>query len=239
MAAAGFETSQPGTALSCWTELLAHRARWLFPLQVRALQRLVVVAPHPDDETLGAGGLIHTWIQHQRPVTAVSVTDGEASNPTRRDLADVRQRELQRALAMLGGPSITRVRLGLPDGRVRRWTRSLRTLLRPLFSESVIVAPFERDGHPDHEAVGRVCCRLAAAQATVLARYPIWAWHQAEPQRFIDYEWLRFPLSMAARRVKKRAIHCFESQLGGPQRSAILPGHVLEYFAQPEEAFVL
>src|ERR1700761_4240360 len=91
----GFDTTQPGTAESRWQEALLGR-EWL-PEQ----GLLIVVAPHPDDETLGAGGLIHTWARHELPIVIISVTDGEAACPEVPDLAAVRQAELQQALAAL------------------------------------------------------------------------------------------------------------------------------------------
>ena len=82
--------------------------------------RLVVVAPHPDDEILAAGGLMRWTAHHQREVVVVAVTDGEASHASSdrvgaAELREWRARERTEALARLGVPEVTLHRLGAPD----------------------------------------------------------------------------------------------------------------------------
>ena len=92
--------------------------------------RLLVISPHPDDETLGASGLIQRVLRTGGAVTVVGVTSGdgypegvELSNRITRPTAEdyrgygkVRLEEAWRALAMLGVPESGRVFLGFPDG---------------------------------------------------------------------------------------------------------------------------
>ncbi len=96
----------------------------------------------PDDETLGAGGLIHGWARRELPIVIISVTDGEAACPEVAGLADVRQAELRRALATLGAPRARIVRLQIPDGRISEHRAlladTLRSIVRP---NATIVAP--------------------------------------------------------------------------------------------------
>jgi len=77
--------------------------------------RLVVVAPHPDDETLGVGGCMAAFAAAGGDVLVVSVTDGEAAPVSCTDLPAVRRRELSMAVDCLA-PSARIERLGLPDG---------------------------------------------------------------------------------------------------------------------------
>jgi LmbE family N-acetylglucosaminyl deacetylase len=65
-------------------------------------QKSTVVAPHPDDETLAAGGLIATQRSRHLPVTLLAVTDGEAAYPDVPDLARTRRLEQARAAVALG-----------------------------------------------------------------------------------------------------------------------------------------
>ncbi len=67
-------------------------------------RRLLVVAPHPDDEVLAAGGLMARILRQPGTVHVVVATDGEAGvNRTRApDLGDARRGETRRALADLG-----------------------------------------------------------------------------------------------------------------------------------------
>ena len=229
----GFDTSLPGTPLSCWEAL--ERPHWN-PQQLA----LIVVAPHPDDETLGAGGLIHHYARHQLRVTVLSVTDGEAACPEVTDLAHRRRAELRAALAILGAHRAQIIRLGLPDGRVDADSTKLLEALRSVASpDSLIAAPFEQDGHPDHDATGRVAREIADEQGLTLAAYPIWAWHQAVPEAFSGRRMVSLPLDPEAQIAKRNAIHCYVSQLSERTGGPILPSHVLAYFDRPYETYLL
>jgi LmbE family N-acetylglucosaminyl deacetylase len=132
------------------------------------------------------------------------------------------------------------VRLGLPDGRVAEHENRLRNALLTLLTPRVtVLAPYEQDGHPDHEAVGRVCCGLAHSHGATVARYPIWTWHHTDPADLDGRRGGRFMLSFEARRAKARAVQCFVSQLQPPQANPIVPRHVLPYFERPYETFLL
>ncbi len=229
----GFDTSRPGTPESCWEAL--ERRPWI-PRQ----RSLIVVAPHPDDETLGAGGLIHHYAKRQLHVSILSVTDGEAARPELRDLVGRRRAELRNALATLGAHQAEIIRLGLPDGRVDGHTAVLAEALRSLaLDDSLIVAPFERDGHPDHDATGRVARHIAREQGLTLAAYPIWAWHQAEPAVLSSPHRVSLLLDPEAQAAKRNAIHCHVSQLSERPGGPIVPAHVLPYFDRPYETFLL
>ncbi|RKJ98019.1 PIG-L family deacetylase, partial [Pseudoroseomonas wenyumeiae] len=77
--------------------------------QVLAPGGLVVLAPHPDDESLGCGGLLAAAAQAGRAVAVVFVSDGGASHPRSRRyprlaLRRLREAEALAALAALGLP---------------------------------------------------------------------------------------------------------------------------------------
>jgi LmbE family N-acetylglucosaminyl deacetylase len=219
-------------------EWLGELSTW--PVWRPAEGPLVVVAPHPDDEVLAAGGLIHSWAAAGHPVTIVSVTDGEAAFPDWQGLALVRREELKDALRKLCPTHVSVVRIGLPDGKVAQHVTRLRNvLLTVLASGATVLAPYERDGHPDHDAVGAVCCGLAQSHGIPLARYPVWTWHHSQPAALKGMRGARFLLSLEARRAKSRAVHCFASQLQPPRADPIVPRHVLSHFERPYEAFLL
>jgi LmbE family N-acetylglucosaminyl deacetylase len=201
---------------------------------------LAVVAPHPDDETLGAGGLIRSWVISGLPVTVISVTDGEAADAGRPGLDLIRRAELRDALRNLSLLHVAIERLRIPDGQVQAHANRLRNAIR-LHAESggTIVAPFEHDGHPDHEATGNICLEVANTHGISIVRYPIWTWHRTQPSALAKLRWGKFPLSHDAQRAKSRAVQCFGSQLRPPRGPPIVPPHVLAYFARPFEAFVL
>lgn len=213
--------------------------------------RIVVIAPHPDDEVLAAGGTIRRIRRAEREVVVVAVTDGEASHPRSRTLAPAalaerRVREQERALGRLGVEVRNVVRLRLPDGLVAEregtLTRRLASLLR---GAAVCLAPWECDGHPDHDATGRAAHAACGEAGVPLARYLVWAWHWSRPAAS-DVPWgfaRRTPLDPDALRAKRLAIACHKSQIAplgrGPGDEPVLPGAVLARFQRPFETVLL
>jgi LmbE family N-acetylglucosaminyl deacetylase len=146
------DPSRPGTEDSAWQRALAKVPDWTPPDGP-----LLIVSPHPDDEVLGAGGLIHTWKILGRSVTVVSLTDGEAAYPQYRRLGQIRREELKEALQVLSEHPVLVVRLGIPDGRVADYGSKLRSAVFSLLDpDTTVLVPYEQDGHPDHDAVYRV-----------------------------------------------------------------------------------
>lgn len=229
-----FDPAAPGTAERRWRELLRGAPRWA-PTD----GPLVVVAPHPDDETLGAGGLIAARAAEGAPVTVISVTDGEAAPVRIPELAAVRRRELGEALDLLGGGRVAIRRLGLPDGEVTAHATVLADAIDAATPDAAtVVAPIEGDGHPDHDAVARAARRVAGRRRLALARYPIWAWHHARPSAFAGARLRRFVLSRRQRLAKRRAVERHRSQLAPPDDAPVVPRHVLPYFLRPFEVFL-
>lgn len=136
--------------------------------------RLMVLAPHPDDESLAAGGLIQRALARGVPVSVVFVSDGE-NNPwpqrllERRAWIGARQRaswgrrrraEADAALRALATAPIDVHRLGWPDGGVT-WmlvndTASMLATMRELVQRerpTLLVLPDLVDRHPDHSAL--------------------------------------------------------------------------------------
>ncbi len=212
----------------------------------RDAARLVVVAPHPDDEVLAAGGWLADRAMRGDASLVIALSDGTASHgrsalwPARR-LASVRTGESRRALRALGMRPVARVRVGLPDGSLHARERSIeRVLARHLRDGDLVVAPWRHDGHPDHEAAGRGTIRAARRCGARVLEAPIWAWHWRAPQD-AAFPWSRAcarALDAAALRRKEQALAAFRSQrrpsLG---RDAILPRDVLAHFTRPFEVY--
>jgi LmbE family N-acetylglucosaminyl deacetylase len=168
----------------------------------------------------------------------LSVTDGEAAYPDWRDLGKVRRRELSDALRMLA-PQIATQHLCIPDGQVRARRADLFNAIdRQLTPTTLIVAPFERDGHPDHDVAGELCCEIARLRGAKVWRYPIWTWHHGTPAQFAGAPLRRFLFDASTRNAKARAISCFASQMRPLGRKPIVPAHVMPYFSRPYEVFL-
>jgi len=117
---------------------------------------VLVVAPHPDDETVGAGGTSALHVAAGDDVTVAVVTDGSASRAggiPQSEMARRRREEVETAAAVLGIRRL--VWLGLPEGRWEE-TDAARAL-RPLVDAAAVVyAPSCVDYHPEHVAVARM-----------------------------------------------------------------------------------
>lgn len=211
---------------------------------------LVVVAAHPDDESLGAGGTIATAARRGARVRIVIATDGEASHPhsPTRDaasLAAVRRTEVTQAVGLLAGDGVTPVFLGLPDGGLADNAEVLAARLAPHLADAThVLTPWADDGHPDHDTCGAVVTDLLAGRADVaLWQYPVWAWHWATPDELPWAGIRRLPLDGNAVQRKADALLAHRSQhlplSDAPGDEAILPPHVLAHFARDFETFVV
>jgi LmbE family N-acetylglucosaminyl deacetylase len=233
------EIAGAGTAEERWAAWTATEA-WP-PLRLDPPGPPLVVAPHPDDEILGVAGLMAMLAD----ADLVAVTDGEASHPgttvyTPGDLAAIRRAETTEAMRRLGLATSRVHRLGHPDGDIDEaaLSESLTALLTP---GRWCLATWRRDGHPDHEAVGRAAATACARTGARLLEYPIWTWHWAQPAdpRVPWDRARRIDLPPAARDAKAAAIAAFASQIAplGPaeEDAAIIPPHVLARFTRPFE----
>jgi LmbE family N-acetylglucosaminyl deacetylase len=175
----------------------------------------VIVAAHPDDEVLGAGGLISMLAASRARLRLVAVTDGERSHQGHGSpaaLARRRTAETVAALRALGAQGAEVVRLGLPDSGVAKREDKLAETLAPLLAGfDLCLAPWDHDLHPDHEAAGRVA---RAAAPGVFYSFPVWMWHWASPgDRRVPWDQaLRVPLPPRTASRKRAAITCFASQ---------------------------
>ncbi len=134
-----------------------------------ATDRILVLAPHPDDETLGAGGYIHQAIQNQATVKVVIVTNGDgerfsASKSFRKVMVkpkdyiqtgNSRQQESTNALKTLGLNEENIIFLGFPDGGLKslltkNWTNPYKSNYT-----KVSVSPYTNSYFPDVSYTGQ------------------------------------------------------------------------------------
>jgi LmbE family N-acetylglucosaminyl deacetylase len=219
-------------------------------LQTIRERRVVIIAPHPDDEVLGAGGLIQKALRDRHPIEVIAVTDGEASHPQSETFAPtcigaLRAHESDEALRRLGWLRPVVTRLHLPDGGVgARRDELFAALVDMLLPDDLCVAPWHCDGHPDHDATGEAALRACREVGATLMSYLVWAWHWADPLG-ADIPWdrcRRLDLGRRARARKRWSTLAFRSQVRpiGPTSvdAAILPEHVLRRFWRPYEVYV-
>jgi LmbE family N-acetylglucosaminyl deacetylase len=203
------------------------------PLRSLTVQApVLVVAPHPDDETLGCGGAIALLRARGTAVEVLVVSDGTQSHPNSieypaRRLRQVREAETRLALSLLGVEAPQVAFLSLPDGAVpvvgpagclpnaaaqmalERCTAELRRV-----APRTMFVPYRHDPHRDHRATWSL---VQAAIASLPQRprqieYPIWDWDPQQRQP-LDARYQTWRLDIAPyREAKRRAIACYRSQ---------------------------
>jgi LmbE family N-acetylglucosaminyl deacetylase len=201
----------------------------------------VIVAPHPDDEVLGIGGVLMQLAQHSREILIVAVSDGDASHPGSLHwpapmLARQRAQETEMALARLGVTGASIIRAGLQDGALGKAEQKLCELLSQYVGpDDVVFSTWRQDGHPDHEAVGRASARAAANAQAAHVEFPVWMWHWAVPgDACVPWQraW-RVDVPADAMACKKQAMAAYVSQIepdASTGRPAIVPPEVQAYF---------
>lgn len=223
----------------------------LGPEELAAL-RFLVLAAHPDDETLGAGGLLARLHALGAEVEVLLCTAGEASHPgsvtvSREELTARRLAEFAAAMDHMGLKGRWRY-LGLPDSGLAKHTAGITRSVSEAAAELAgpagrlaIVAPYRADGHADHEALGTAAAAVAADNGYALLEYPIWYWHWATPGHPEWHSWVRLPLEPGEQSVKERAMQEHASQTRPlsphPGDEVLLSQSFLRHFSRPFETF--
>jgi LmbE family N-acetylglucosaminyl deacetylase len=225
-----------------WQQWLAETSAEPFPEQ--AFTKVVVVAAHPDDETLGASGLVQRLHEQGVPISLVVATDGEAAFPDanqdeRAELGRQRRRELGESLRAQGLGAVTVHWLGLPDsGLAAHRDRLASALAELLDGADLCLLPWPGDPHPDHQIVGETAVRVAPVSAHRFA-YPVWMWHWHRPsdEDIPRAHAVTYRLSTAQRERKAAGIAAFTSQLKpGPRgEEPILTAEMLSHFDREGE----
>lgn len=247
---AAFHHADTGTPEPEWVA----RREWAcvppLTLDLADTTRLVLVAAHPDDETLGAGGLLATAAAADLHIEVVLLSAGEASHPDSSthspgDLATLRVEETRAAVALLA-PRARLVLVGLPDGDLDSHADELVDAIVRAVGEhgptTLLAAPWRHDGHADHEAAGRAAAVAAHRTDARLIEYPIWLWHWAAPDHAPWSRLRALPLDGAVLARKSHAISVHRSQVAPlsatPGDEALLHPGMLEHFVRGHETFV-
>jgi LmbE family N-acetylglucosaminyl deacetylase len=234
---------RPGTAEEDWDSWL--ELRHLPVADPQSWPSVVVVAAHPDDEVLGAGGTMAMLATAGARLRLIAVTDGEASHPGADPVGVARTRAAESAAALdaLGAYRADVIRLRFPDtGLAAREEELAATLRRQCAGFEVCLAPWEWDAHADHEAAGRAARRAAQGTNRTVLSYPIWMWHWARPAD------ARIPWTHACQVLltpevaarKRSAIAAFTSQLTAREARAgpVLPAGIVAHFTRPREVLL-
>ena len=196
--------------------------------------RILLFAPHPDDESLACGILLQRAVEAGAAIGVVYMTDGE-NNPwpqrwlsrrwrlnaaDRQRWAKLRRQEALAALRLLGVVPENARFLGWPDQGLARLFRSdsasvlarLRYLIHD-WSPSDVIGPDRADRHTDHRAVGLALDALFARRTSVFREVRRWSY--VVHGRDVGYlrDCVTVPQSPAQAETKRSAIGCHQTQL--------------------------
>lgn len=177
----------------------------------RSSDRLLCFSPHPDDETIAAGGYLSQACRAGAEVRVVMATDGN-----RRGLMVLRHEEFRRATGILGVPERGLEFWGYPDGDLLSFYPSLKQRIAQeigRYSPTVILYPHPADNHPDHAVLGKTVEEVLQEQGcsgeeVMACRYLVHHRYHPQPKRLaregyllpsvsmlrLDRQWLTFPL---------------------------------------------
>ena len=128
--------------------------------------KVLVIAPHPDDETLCCAGTIMNFIEKGDKVKVVIVTDGRYGAPSEElrgteTLVKIRREEAMKALKLLGVEDCEF--LNFEDSKVSQKSKEVEEKLAEIlksYNPDVVFAPSPFDSHPDHSEVGKIIRKL-------------------------------------------------------------------------------
>lgn len=211
-------------------------------LRLGTPDRLLVVAPHADDEAIGAHAIMTRLHRRGVAVQVVVVTDGAASHPSsarwpRRRLVAERRRESRRMLRQIGIAADAVTFLDLPDGRLHTRTAAARRGLARVLGHrgrTLVVAPAPDDDHADHRTVAACVEALRQPGVRVLA-YPVWP-----AGRKVAGAGALF-LTAQERLAKRRAVRSYRTQTGritDDPACFTMTREQIAAFTGPQEVFV-
>ena len=192
-----------------------------------AIEKILVVAPHADDEVIGCGAAIDHFVRNGAQVTVLIVTqESERSISKQYDYTpNERVIESQRAKKVLGYQKLVYFNfpeLGLEDSTAIQadFGQQLQELIAQIKPNAVFI-PNEKEMHPDHKVIGNVARSVIAASKKqgrfkflhYLLIYEVWG-----PVFMNSF----LKVTPTAKRKKKRSIDCYASQLSSVDYNQIM-----------------
>jgi LmbE family N-acetylglucosaminyl deacetylase len=146
-------------------------------------KRIVVFAPHPDDETLGCGGTIARRFSEGYEVVVVVITDGRYSfsvvlgidsDPTPEELKEIRRNETIRATKILGVSGGNLLFLDFEDNTLAKREKEVEEKITEIiekYTPEEVYFTYKKDYNYDHQATSRIVRRSVQRLGLSSAQY--------------------------------------------------------------------
>jgi N-acetylglucosamine malate deacetylase 1 len=222
-------------------------------LPIKGNLSVLVISPHPDDETFGCGGTLSVLAQNNASIRVAFISDGSASHPDHpvvspSGMADVRSAEARLATAALGVSAGHLRFIGAPDGTLGRLTamESERVIgklaeIMGAAAPQIILVPCRSDGSSEHEAAFPMVLQALQASGTKarILEFAVWSWWNPLLllRHAFGYKRVWRIDIQEVRKAKERAIAAYVSQTLPipPDRAASLPPGFAAMFVHNEE----
>lgn len=225
-------------AITLYT-VLPDSAIYLLPDVHRATEeeRVLVLSPHPDDETIAVGGYNYEAVKAGAEVRIVLVTDGD-----KHGWQDIRFKEFQNSASVLGIPESNleywNFKEGMTNEDALEAIKSMIITEIRTYQPTIVIAPLVQDNHFDHHLVGKAY--LEAAQETNYQSYSYgYLVHHRffpQPKKYapnrnmmppikylnLGFGWAKDILSPEAVDAKNEAVLGYHSQLRIPLLNSLL-----------------
>ncbi|WP_051285036.1 PIG-L family deacetylase [Aequorivita capsosiphonis] len=216
-----------------------------------------IIAPHPDDEALGCGGIISYLTSQNIPIWVGFMTSGGASHPNSEKypaakLSQLREKEALRACKILGVPNSNVAFFRGPDSFLHKIDENKKNqmvsdLVEILLKNNIdsLFLPWRRDVHTDHLAVYKIGKKAleGADREIQIIEYPIWLWNNSEREDWPfedEVETFRLDIRNVLSK-KKEAIFAHKSQttnlIADDAAGFVLTDELLTPFLQPYEIY--
>ncbi len=192
-------------------------------------QKVLVISPHPDDETIALAGIIAQSRKNGANIKIVLVTNGNMHHNEA-----TRYAEFKTATGILGVDESSLVFLNLPDGKLDELDQGMiYQLLKgqiDSYNPDIVLYPHVKDKNPDHSTTGKIVAEILKAEPDKRTAYQFLVHYEIfypEPRTFdpslyllppktlvkSDKEWQRFMLPQDIEDLKISATFSYKSQL--------------------------
>ncbi|MGQ9539366.1 MAG: PIG-L deacetylase family protein [Candidatus Bathycorpusculaceae bacterium] len=218
-------------------------------------KKVLVFAPHPDDETWGCGGTIAKRISEGYDVLIVVMTDGRYAflkilgiekDPTPEELKEIRKEEVKKATRILGVPEENLIFLDFVDGTLQENIEEAERMVTSILQEHKPVEvyfPYKNDCHPDHQAAYKIVKKSLAKLGLQTREYQYSIMHKYarlgpiidRALSFFKHNMIKVDIS-AFLSTKEKAVHEFKSELKtiSKEQSNPLTKNVKKYLKKEE-----
>lgn len=172
------------------------------PLTINHNDKLLIVSPHPDDESIGVGGLLSLY---GKQCSVYVMTDGRYGNPqySPLDMMDIREKELVSSMELAG---VTKLKtMPVEDGKLINFAEAFDDIRMNDFD--LVFVPNPNDDHSDHTACYKYVVEIIKKKE--LRNIRVYMYEVHNPLGDVDYH-LDITDVISS---KKRMIECYKSQL--------------------------